>query len=251
MGILAALATDDSIQTERDSVGSSFGPIDSGLYNMTVSLAYLKTAGSGALALAVELKSDAGQIVRQDFWMTSGTAKGGKNYYEKDGEKHYLPGFTMANSLALLTVGKEIGQLETETKVINLYSSEAKAEVPTKVEMFTDLLGKEVIAGVIRQTVDKNVKDGAGNYVPSGETRDENEIDKFFRMRDRMTPAEIRAQAEKAVFIDTWNEKWAGKVRNKAKGAAGTAGATKPGTGLSVAGGNPAVTKKPTTSLFG
>lgn len=251
MSILAALATDDSIQTERDSVGSSFGPIDSGLYNMTVSLAYLKTAGSGALALALELKSDAGQVVRQDFWMTSGTAKGGRNYYEKDGEKHYLPGFTMANSLSLLTVGKEIGQLETETKVINLYSSEAKAEVPTKVEMFTDLLGKEIIAGVIRQTVDKNVKDSAGNYVPSGETRDENEVDKFFRMRDRMTTAEIRAQAEKATFIDTWEDKWAGKVRNKAKGASGTAGAPKPGTGLSMVGQTAAATKKPTTSLFG
>ena len=250
MSILSALATDDSINTEKDSVGSSFGPIDSGLYNMNVSLAYLKTANSGALALSLELKSDAGQIVRQDLWMTSGTAKGGKNYYEKDGEKFYLPGFIMANSLALLTLGKEIGQLETEPKVINLYSSEAKAEVPTKVDMFTDLLGKDIIAGIIRQTVDKNVKDGAGNYVPSGETRDENEIDKFFRTRDRKTTAEVRAQAEAAVFIDTWNEKWAGKVRNKAKGASGTSGAPKPGIGMSAAGNN-AATKKPATSLFG
>ena len=250
MSILSALATDDSIQTERDSVGSSFGPVDSGLYNSEVALAYLKTANSGALALEVELKTDRGQVIRQTFWMTSGTAKGGKNYYEKDGTRHYLPGFVMANSLALLTMGKEIGQLETEPKVINLYSSEAKAEVPTKVDMFTDLLGTSIIAGVIRQTVDKNVKDGAGNYVPSGETRDENEIDKFFRTRDRKTTAEVRAQAESAVFIDTWNEKWAGKVRNKAKGASGTPGAPKPGTAVSAAGNN-AATKKPATSLFG
>ena len=250
MGILAALATNDSIQTERDSVGTSYGPIDSGIYNAEVTLAYLKTAASGALALALELKTEAGQVVRQDFWMTSGTAKGGKNYYEKDGEKFYLPGFTMANSLALLTVGKEIGQLETETKVINLYSSEAKTEVPTKVEMFTDLLGTQIIAGIIKQTVDKNVKDAAGNYVASGETREENEIDKFFRMRDRMTTAEIRAQAGEAAFITTWEDKWAGKVRNKAKGATGTAGAPKPGSGLSVVQGA-AATKKPATSLFG
>ena len=181
--------------------------------------------------------------------MTSGTAKGGKNYYEKDGEKFYLPGFITANSLALLTLGKEIGQLETEPKVINLYSSEAKAEVPTKVDMFTDLLGMDIIAGIIRQTVDKNVKDGAGNYVPSGETRDENEIDKFFRMRDRRTTAEIRAQADKAVFVDTWAEKWTAKVRNKAKAASGTAGAPRPGTGLSSA--SQSGTRKPATSLFG
>ena len=249
MSILAALATDDSIQTERDSVGASFGPVNSGLYNTEVALAYLKTAASGALAIEVEIKSDQGQVIRQTFWMTSGTAKGGKNYYEKNGERHYLPGFVMANALALLTLGKEIGQLETETKVINLYNWEAKSEVPTKVDMFTDLLGTEIIAGVIRQTVDKNVKDAAGTYVPSGETRDENEIDKFFRMRDRMTTAEIRAQADKAVFVDTWAEKWTGKVRNKAKAASGTAGAPRPGTGLSSA--SQSGTKKPATSLFG
>ena len=163
MSILSALATDNSIQSEKDSVGASFGPVDSGLYNSTVMLAYLKTAASGALALELELKSDAGQIIRQTLWMTSGTAKGGKNYYEdKEGQKHYLPGFVIANSLALLTVGKEIGQLETETKVINAYSYEAKADVPTKVEMFTDLLGTQIIAGVIRQTVDKNVKNDDG-----------------------------------------------------------------------------------------
>ena len=250
MSILSALATDNSIQSEKDSVGASFGPVDSGLYNSTVMLAYLKTAASGALALELELKSDAGQIIRQTLWMTSGTAKGGKNYYEdKEGQKHYLPGFVIANSLALLTVGKEIGQLETETKVINAYSYEAKADVPTKVEMFTDLLGTQAIAGVIRQTVDKNVKNDDGIYVPSGETRDENEIDKFFRMRDRMTTAEIRAQADKAVFVDTWAEKWADKVRNKAKAASGTAGAPRPGTGLSSV--SQSGTRKPATSLFG
>ena len=250
MSILSALATDNSIQSEKDSVGASFGPVDSGLYNSTVMLAYLKTAASGALALELELKSDAGQIIRQTLWMTSGTAKGGTNYYlDKEGQKHYLPGFVTANSLALLTVGKEIGQLETETKVINAYSYEAKSDVPTKVEMFTDLLGTQIIAGVIRQTVDKNVKNDAGIYVPSGDTRDENEIDKFFRMRDRMTTAEIRAQADKAVFVDTWAEKWTDKVRNKAKAASGTAGAPRPGTGLSSA--SQSGTKKPATSLFG
>ena len=72
MNMLAALATNDDIQTEKDSVGASFGPVESGLYNSTVTLAYLKTATSGALALEVELKSDAGQVIRNTFWMTSG-----------------------------------------------------------------------------------------------------------------------------------------------------------------------------------
>lgn len=246
MSLLANLSTDASVTEEKDSVGSS-GPLDSGLYNATVSLAYVVKSQGGALGLKLVLKTDAGREIRQTLWMTSGTAKGCKNYYEKDGEKFYLPGFNHANSLALLTCGKEISSVDTETKVVNEYSPEAKAEVPTKVEMLMDLLGKEIIVGLIRQTVDKTKKnDATGIYEPTGETRDENEIDKLFRARDRMTTAEIRAQAETAAFIDTWDAKNTGKTRVKSKGASaasGVPGAPKPASA-------PAAAKKPTTSLF-
>ena len=243
MSLLANLSTDASVTEEKDSVGSS-GPLDSGLYKSTVSLAYVTKSAGGAMGLVLNLKTEAGREIRQTLWMTSGTAKGGKNYYEKDGEKFYLPGFNHANSLALLTCGKEISELDTETKVVNVYSAEAKSEVPTKVEMLMDLLGKEIIVGVIRQTVDKTKKNEAtGTYEATGETRDENEIDKLFRAKDRMTTAEIRAQAETATFIDTWDAKFSGTVKNKAKGASGTPGAPK-------AAGAPAAAKKPTTSLF-
>lgn len=247
MNMLANLTTDTSIANEKDSIGGS-GPMDSGLYNFTVALAYLTKGQSGALALALHLKTQDNREVRQTLWMTSGTAKGCKNYYEdKNGAKQYLPGFNLANSLALLTVGKEISQLDTETKVVNLYSSEAKAEVPTKVEVVMDLMGKEIIGGLIKQEVDKTTKNDAGDYVPTGETRMENELDKFFRARDKMTTAEIRAQAAEATFVTTWEQKWAGKVRERAKGAAnGLAGVPKLG-GAPAA----AASKKPTTSLFG
>jgi len=243
MSLLANLSTDSTITEEKDSVGSG-GPLDSGLYNAKVNLAYINKASSGALGLVLNLKTEAGREIRQTLWMTSGTAKGGKNYYEKDGEKHYLPGFNHANSLALLTCGKEISQLDTETKVVNVYSPEAKSEVPTKVEMIMDLLGKEIIVGLIRQTVDKTKKnESTGIYEATGETRDENEIDKLFRAKDRMTTAEIRAQAETPTFIDTWDAKFTGTVKMKSKGASGTPGAPK-------AAGAAAAAKKPTNSLF-
>lgn len=248
MSLLANLATDSSIADEKDSIGGS-GPLDSGLYNCTVSMAHINKASSGALGLVLTLKTPDNKEVRQTLWMTSGTAKGSKNYYEdKNGEKHYLPGFIAANALSLLTVGKEISQLDTETKVINLYSPEAKSEVPTKVEVLMDLLGQEIIAGVIKQTVDKTKKNEAtGQYEATGETRDENEIDKFFRAKDRMTTAEIRAQAEEATFINAWDQKWTGKVKDRAKGAtSGLPGVPKLGAAPAAAG-----SKKPTTSLFG
>lgn len=249
MSLLANLATDSTIADEKDSIGGS-GPLDSGIYKCTIAMAHINKASSGALGLVLTLKTEDNKEVRQTLWMTSGTAKGCKNYYEKDGEKHYLPGFLAANALCLLTVGKEISQLDTETKVINLYSPEAKAEVPTKVEVLMDLLGQEIIAGIIKQTVDKTKKNEAtGTYEPTGETREENEIDKFFRAKDRMTTAEIRAQAEEATFINSWDQKWTGKVKDRVKGAAaGLPGVPKLGgaPGAAAAG-----TKKPTTSLFG
>jgi hypothetical protein len=247
MSILSTLTTDSSIANEKDSVGSVNRILESGIYKTTIKHAYVTKSAGGAVGMVLSLKTDGGQEMRQTSWMTSGTAKGCKNYYEdKNGDKQYLPGFTLANSLCLLTTGEELSALQTEDKVIPLYNYEAKAEVPTKVQMLMDLVGKEVIAGVIKQTVDKTKKNEAtGLYEPTGETREENEVDKFFRARDSMTTSEIRAQATEAVFINTWTERFAGKTRDRSKGAAGNAGAAKASPGLPSA-----AAKKPTASLF-
>lgn len=242
MNMLANLTTDDSIQAEKDSVGSG-GVLDSGLYLSTITMAYLTKAASEALGLVFHTKTEEGREIRQTLWMTSGKEKGCKNYYEdKDGKKNYLPGFNHANAIALLTTGKEIGELVRETKVVNAWSKDAKAEVPTKVEMFVDLLDQQIILGVIKQTVDKTQKGDDGKYYPTGETREENDIDKIFRAKDKMTTAEIRAQATEPAFYDTWDAKWTGKTKDKTTKAAGTAGAPKAAGSTGTA--------KPKASLF-
>lgn len=248
MSLLSNLKSDASIENEKDSIGG--GAVrESGAYLSTVSLAYLTKSTGGATGVVLHFKpKNGGMDIRGTLWVTSGTAKGCLNYYtNKENAKQYLPGFNLANSLALLTVGKELGDLDSEQKVVNVYSSEAKAEVPTKVEMLVELLGKEVNVGLIKQIVDKTKKnDTTGQYEPTGETREENEIDKFFRARDNMTTAEIRSQATEAAFFDSWTAKWDGNTRDKSKGA-GAAG--KAGSPRGVAG-NAAATKKPQTSLF-
>ena len=246
MSLLKKMTSDASIANEKDSVGGG-GVLASNIYPATVKLAYVTQSEGGAIGLVLQAQTSAGRDIRETLWMSSGTAKGGKNYYEKDGEKHYLPGFIAANALALLTVGQELSDLDTETKVVNVYNKDAKAEVPTKVEMVMDLLGKDILVGLIKETVDKTVKNDAGNYVPTGETREQNTIDKFFRASDKKTTAEIRAQAEEASFHDTWLAKWQDKVRDKSSKVAGTAGVPR-GSFTGAAANQP--TKKPTTSLF-
>lgn len=250
MSILSTLTTNEAIANEKDAVAGGSRILESGLYKAKVATAHVTKSAGGAIGMVLNLKTEDGREVRQTLWMTSGTAKGCKNYYEdKNGDKQYLPGFILANSLCLLTVGQELSSLETEQKVIPLYNAESKSEIPTKVDMLMDLVGKEVIAGIVRQTVDKTKKnDATGVYEPTGETRDENEIDKFFRARDRMTTAEIRAQAETASFIETWDAKMTGKTRDRTKGAAGAAAANKGAAGLPKAAA--ASSAKPTTSLF-
>lgn len=243
MSSLKNLTSDNSIANETDRVGGG-GVLDSGLYPATIKMAYVEKAKSGATGIVFQAETDQGRQIRETIYVSSGDAKGNKNYYEKDGQKHYLPSFLIMQSICLLAAGKELADIDTEIKVVKVYDFEAKAEVPQKVEVLMDLINKPILLGVIKETVDKKVKDGSDNYVPSGETREQNTIDKAFRASDRMTTAEIRAQAEEAAFVETWSKKWTGVTKNSAKGASGTAGAPK------AAGGAAAGTAKPKSSLF-
>ncbi len=214
MSLLAGLATqNDVLETEKDSVGFS-GPIDSALYPLEVTMAYLIKSAKGALGLVTHFKAtmpDGGsRDLRQTEYVTSGDAKGNKKFYVKDGQNFPLPGYSWGNSLCLLAGGAPLDTFETAAKDIKVWDSATKAEVIQTKEVLVGLIGKTVLAGVLRQTVDKNVKDAQGNYVPSGETRDENLIDKFFHPTNRKTVAEILAQdgAESGVFVETWADKF-------------------------------------------
>ena len=240
---LANLVSDSDIQDEVDSLGGTSRTLESGVYAAKINVAYITKSKGEATGIVLHLTTVDDREIRQTLWATSGKAKGKKNYYEdKNGNKKYLPGFIHANALALLTVGKEISTLETEERVIKLWNKDAGGEIPTKVDMITDLVGKEIYVGLIKQTVDKTALSDSGEYAPTGETREENEIDKFFRAEDKMTTTEIRAQATEPAFFDAWSKKWTGVTKDRStKVAAGsTAGAPKA-----------AAAAKPTTSLFG
>lgn len=237
--MLSGLTQDSDIQEDGDFLGG-YKALESGIYRMNVDLAYVTISKGGATGLNLVFKSGNDEL-KTTLWMTSGKAKGGKNFYvDRNGNKKFLPGFNQANALSLLTVGQPINKLQDEEKVINLYDYDAKKEIPTKVAMVTELLGQEVLLGVIKQIVDKNEKQDDGSYKPSGETRVENEVDKIFRASDRMTVTEIKAQVEDATFIDKWADKWTGVERDKSKGK------TSDGTTA----GAPDTAAKPQKSLF-
>ena len=239
MSKLAGLTTSEDIKKETESVGGG-GTWDTDVYDCKIDAVYLVKSRGGALALKIHAKRADGQVMKTALWMTSGTVKGCKNYYtDKNGDKQYLPGFSQANAICLLTVGKEISELDTEPKVIKLWDFDASKELPKTVDMVVALVDQDIKLGVMKQTTDKNEqnpnfddtkpanKESNPQYVATGETREENEIDKVFRSSDSLTKIEVEAGETEPALHDKWLDKWKGEVKNKAKGA--SAGASKAG----------------------
>lgn len=225
MSQLSNLATPDDVQVnEKDSLGG-FNPLKSDLYKMKIDLAFIKPSASGALGMNMHYSNEAGEQLREVLWVVSGDAKGNRNYYDgKDGVKRLLPGLQVANAISQLTLQRDVSELDTEEKVISLYDSTVQSEVPTKVQMITDLLDKEILLGIKHNIVDKNVKNSAGQYVPSGETREENVVAHVFSAETGMTIGEVHDGKTEAEFVHKWKEKWEGVTTDKSTKVAAAAG---------------------------
>ena len=242
MSLFNNITIDDSIAQDKDVLGGGSRALESNAYDFKIKNAYVTKAASEALGVTLELETDAGEKLKHTEWVTSGKEKGCKNYYidKKTQEKRYLPGFNNINAVCLLTVGKELSEMEDEERQVMLWNSEAKKEVPTKTPVLVDLLGKEITLGVLKEVTNKT------KYNESTKTRDivegtveSNTVAKVFRTRDRKTVAEIRGNVEEAVFYSQWVERNAGKTVDKVKDVPATSGVA----------GAPAA--KPKQSLFG
>lgn len=213
--MLDRLKTDKAIQDETDNLGGG-GVIASGAYDFIIELAYFGVSAGGAISFTVVFKDSSGASLTQIFWVTSGTAKGGNNYYtDKGGKKQYLPGFSLANSMCKLAIQKEIGDLASEKKVISKYNFDLNKMAPTEVDMVMTLLGQPITVGVLKQIVDKTAKDSTGAYTPTGETKEENDVNKFFRASDKLTGTEIKAGSTTHEFYDRWVEKHKDVTKDK------------------------------------
>lgn len=252
MGMFSNLTKTDNLEQSEDRVGGGFEPLASGAYLATIKLAYAgKAASSNAQNITLHYEVD-GKEHRETIYITN---RQGENFYvdkQDPKKKHPLPGFTTINDICLLvTGGTGLIDMETEEKIVKIYNFTEKKEVNTPVPCLTALHGQQILLGVLREVVDKESKDASGNYVPTGETRTQNTIDKAFHPETRRTVNEYISEIETPEFYEAWVNKNQGKDRNKSKGAqaggAGASGVGRPGFAGGAAGGaTPA--KKP---LFG
>lgn len=208
------LKTDDTIADDTDRLGG--GMPDSGLYDCAIEMAYVEESSGGAMGLHLSLATANGQNIRNTFYLTGGKAKGQKNFYiDRSGNKQYLPGFSMGNSLAQLAIGKNLADLTPEAKTIMVFDFTAKKELPVEKQVLTELVGQKIKVGIIKEVVNKNAQNAAGEWVPTAETREQLTIDKFFEAATGCTVVERKAGVPQGEFVEKWTSKNTGIVRNK------------------------------------
>lgn len=227
MSLLAGAGVAQNAEKQTDRLGG-FSLLETGVYDMTIEVAYLSTAASGARAINFHLKCDQGSL-RTTQYFTSGTAKGLKTYFEKDGKQYNLPGFVHVNDIfKACGYAGGINDADMQPATLKLYSKEHQGEVNTQVQHAANLRDKVIKVAIVKETVDKTALGGDNEYHPTGETRDQNDLVKVF-LPDGRTVAEAESvpAVTEALFQAAWLEKNKGKTINKAKGAAqgGTAGA--------------------------
>lgn len=182
-------------KVEDDYIGGG-GTLETDIYPAEIKYAYIgKSQRSDARSLNLCLKVN-GLEQNHIIWMTNG--QGEVTYKDKKtGEEKNLPGFNQVNSLAMLLLSKEIGDLDVEEKTLNLYDFESRREIPQAVDCFVELHGEQLQVALQKQIVDKTQKNEAsGEYEPTGETRETNEIVKFFPESLPVTISEVAHYVE-------------------------------------------------------
>lgn len=210
----------DAVETQKDTLGG-YQPLETDIYPAIVKAVYLTTSKNGATAANL-IADVGGKEYREQLWITN--SKGEFFFTSKNGTKIALPGVTILNDICMCALEKPLKEMDTSPKVFKIYDYDAKTEIPKEVPTIVDLAGAQVYLGIVKEIVDKNVKDDTGNYVPSGETREQNVIEKVFHLGTKKTVNEVKEGVETAAFYDKWLAKNKNNTRNRAKGAGGAKG---------------------------
>lgn len=241
------LGASANMEEAKDVLGGGGDFIkDSGIYKMGIVHAYIIRAASGSIGVNLTMKhADAAKTeFNTKVYMTSGTKKGGMPYYEKNGKRFPLPGFTTIDDLCRVATANAHGIADAPrtTKTIEIFDYTAGKKLPQEVEVIDCLTQKMFQIGLVKKLVNK-FKDGRA----IAETQHKNEISLVMDNQQR-TVREMAAGAMPE-FATLWAEKNNGTVIDDTTIKAGTAAA---GSALIQAPAQdaPAITSDDTDGLF-
>lgn len=219
MSLFAAIQN-SNVQTKEEDVLGGSRTVPSNVYPAGIKLAYLDKSPKGAICVVFDfalMVNGKERNHKETFYISN--AAGSFTYKDKKtGEDKPMPSFVTVDTICKAVTGKGLAELSSEKKMVKVYDYDQKAEVPQEKEVLMDLVRGKLELGILEVTVDKNVKSDTG-YVPSGETRDINEVSKIFT-EEGLTLVEKDAGKTETKFKEAWIAQYADKKINKAKGAA-------------------------------
>jgi len=213
MSLLNTIQSDASVKTEDKDVLGGRSLFPTNIYVGKLEAVWLSASASGAIAVNISANIE-GKNIRQTSYITNAKKE---DFYidKKTSEKKAMPSVMMFNALVKLVTSKNsYRELTTEKRTLSLWDSTQQKEVPTAVDCFVELHNAEVGIAVEQQIVDKSEKGNGGKYFPTGETREQNEITKFFDAATKKTVTEMLGNSE-ASFAGKWLEKNKDKVIDK------------------------------------
>lgn len=246
MGMFGNLTDTTQMEKATDSVGGGGQRLPSGVYDLKIKALYAGQSKGGASNLTIVADADGTEVSETIYY----TNKKGENFYLDKNDKtkrHPLPGFTTVNDICLVVTGKPLAEQDVEEKVVNIFDFESRKDIATPVQCITAAHGETFKAGILRVIEDKNEKNDAGDYVPTGKTYTTNAIDKVFQADDDRTVVEVLNGVESAEFLTAWLERNKGKDRDKSSKKAGNDNAGASGDGRPGAGNQD---QAPKNSLF-
>lgn len=208
----------DGLEEAQDRLGG-FSRLETDAYKGVIKVAYAGKSPGGAQNVTLVVSID-GKDYNETIYVTN---KKGENWFlnkDDNSKKVPLPGFTTLNNICLVTTGAELADQPTEDKIVNVYDPDQKKEMPKSVPVLVDLLGKEVILGIVKQLEDKSEKQG-DKYVPiTGPGRETNFIDVVAEAESRATVYEAQKATKnqtalEATFLDAWVAKNKGVTRDR------------------------------------
>jgi len=222
------LKIDKDVKLDEDTVGGGSFTWESGVYDVVVDMAYLDESKGGAMGLHLTLLNGTKKL-KETLWITSGKAKGQKStYIDAKGTKRPLPGYTQGLNLCMAAIDETLEDAAnaSEAKTINIYNFDKRKELPTETDhVLVDLIGKSVKAGVIKQLVNKRVKQG-NTWVDTADSKEENTISQFFHAETGLTVAEASKDIKEASFINKWLSTNKDKTKDKRSIKTGTEAST-------------------------
>lgn len=204
--------TTDGLQESQDRLGG-IQVFNTDIYIGVIKALYAGKSTGGATSVTLIADLD-GKEYTETLYVTN---KDGQNWFankQDNTKKVPLPGFTVVDDICLIATGEPLATQETEEKVVKVWDSEAKKEMPKSVPMIIAALGKPIALGIQKTLANKQTKVGT-EYVANAETREENHIDKVYHPEMKLTVAEARAGQDVAQFWDAWLLKNKDQVRDK------------------------------------